>query len=73
MFGPAGAEKQWEAATDFTRPLQEIVTRACFGELWHRPHLDLKTRSNATIAMLAALGKPNQVKVHVKGGDSPTG
>ncbi len=67
MFGPGGAEKQIEAATDFTRPLQEIVTRSCFGELWHRPHLDLKTRSMLTIAMLAALGKPNQVKVHVKG------
>lgn len=67
MFGPGGAEKQWETATDFTRPLQEIVTRACFGELWHRPHLDLKTRSMLTIGMLAAMGKPNQVKIHVKG------
>jgi 4-carboxymuconolactone decarboxylase len=67
MFGTAGADAQIEAATDFTRPLQEIVTRSCFGELWHRPHLDLKTRSMLTIAMLAALGKPNQVKVHVKG------
>lgn len=67
MFGPGGAEKQIEAATDFTRPLQEIVTRSCFGELWHRPHLDLRTRSMLTIGMLAAMGKPNQVKVHVKG------
>ncbi|WEK46336.1 MAG: carboxymuconolactone decarboxylase family protein [Candidatus Andeanibacterium colombiense] len=67
MFGPAGAERQLEGATEFTRPLQELVTRSCFGELWHRPHLDLKLRSMLTIAMLAAMGKPNQVKVHVKG------
>jgi len=67
MFGPGGAERQIEAATDFTRPLQEIVTRSCFGELWHRPYLDLKLRSMLTIAMLAAQGRANQVKVHVKG------
>ncbi|WP_404713874.1 carboxymuconolactone decarboxylase family protein [Sphingomonas sp. MMS24-J13] len=67
MFGPAGADQQIAAATDFTRPLQEMVTRSCFGELWHRPHLDLKLRSMLTIAMLAALGKPNQIKLHVRG------
>ena len=67
MFGPGGADKQLEAATDFTRPLQEIVTRSCFGEIWHRPVLDHKMRSIITIAMVAALGKPNQVKVHVTG------
>lgn len=67
MFGPGGAEQQIEAATDFTLPLQEMVTRSCFGELWQRPHLDLKTRSMLTIAMLAVLGRPNQIKLHVKG------
>jgi len=66
MFGP-GAEQQIDAATDFSRPLQDLVTRACFGELWHRPQLDLKLRSMLTIAMLAAMGKGNQVKVHVTG------
>ena len=67
MFGAAGADDQIDAATDFTRPLQDLVTRACFGELWQRPHLDLKLRSMLTIAMLAALGRPNQVRAHVKG------
>jgi len=67
MFGPGGAEQQIDAATDFTLPLQDLVTRACFGELWHRPHLDLKLRSMLTVAMLAAMGKSNQVKVHVTG------
>jgi len=67
MFGSGGAETEIEAASDFTRPLQELVTRSCFGELWHRPELDLKLRSMLTIGMLAALGRPNQIRVHVKG------
>jgi 4-carboxymuconolactone decarboxylase len=67
MFGPEGAELQIEGATDFTQPLQEMVTRSCFGELWHRPHLDLKIRSMLTLAMLAVLDRPNQIKTHVKG------
>lgn len=67
MFGEGGAERQIEAATDFTRPFQELVTRVCFGELWHRSELDFRMRSIVTIAMLAALNRPNQVRVHVQG------
>ncbi len=67
MFGRDGADLQIEAATDFTRPLQDMVTRSCFGELWHRSHLDLKLRSMLTLGMLAVLSKPSQIKVHVKG------
>jgi len=67
MFGPAGADQQIEAATEFTRPLQDLVTRYCFGEIWDRPPLDRKLRSMLTLAILVALGKPNQLKVHVRG------
>jgi len=67
MFGEAGAEQQIASATEFTQPLQEWVTRVCFGELWHRPGLDFRMRSIITIAMLAALNRPNQVKIHVQG------
>ena len=67
MFGVAGADQQIEAATDFTRPLQDMVTRYCFGEVWNRPALDHKTRSMLTLALLTALGKQNQLRVHVKG------
>jgi 4-carboxymuconolactone decarboxylase len=67
MFGVAGADQQIEAATDFTRPLQDMVTRYCFGEVWNRPGLDHKTRSMLTLALLTALGKQNQLRVHVKG------
>jgi 4-carboxymuconolactone decarboxylase len=67
MFGPAGAEQAIERATDFTRPMQELATRYCFGEIWGRPGLDRKTRSMLTMALLVALGRPNQLKLHVKG------
>jgi 4-carboxymuconolactone decarboxylase len=67
MFGKAGAEDRLAAATDLTRDFEEYVTRYCFGATWTRPHLDLKTRSLLTLAVLAAIGKPNQFKVHVQG------
>ncbi|MGH7806127.1 MAG: carboxymuconolactone decarboxylase family protein [Candidatus Binatia bacterium] len=67
MFGPGGAEQQIAQATDFTRPMQELATRYCFGEIWGRPGLDRKTRSMLTMALMVALGKPNQLKLHVKG------
>lgn len=67
MFGKAGADDQIAAATEFTEPLQDMVTRYCFGETWHRPELDHKTRSMLTIAILTAMGKTNQVKLHVAG------
>jgi 4-carboxymuconolactone decarboxylase len=67
MFGPAGAEQQVDAATDFTRPLQEWVTKQCFGEAWHRPTLDHKARSMITLAMLIAMSREQEIKVHVRG------
>jgi len=67
MFGPALSDKVLESATDFTRPLQEMVTRYCFGEVWARPLLDRRTRSMLTMALLVALNKPTQLKGHVRG------
>lgn len=67
MFGPEGAEKQIEAASAFTEPMQDIVTRICFGEVWQRPGLELKTRSLVTLAMLVALGRHPEIRIHTKG------
>jgi len=68
MLGPALGDRALETATDFNRPLQEIVTRYCFGEVWTRPLLDRRTRSMLTIALLVALGKPTQLRGHVRVG-----
>jgi len=67
MFGPANSDQVLQSATNFTRPLQELVTRYCFGEVWTRSLLDRKTRSMLTMALLVALNRPNQLRGHVRG------
>ena len=67
MFGPEGADKRVEAASAFNRPFEDFITQYCFGEVWDRPLLDRKMRSMLTIALLAVLSRPNQLKTHVRG------
>ncbi len=55
------------SADDFNRPLQELVTQYCWGDVWNRPGLDRKTRSMLNLAMLTALNRPHELKLHVKG------
>jgi 4-carboxymuconolactone decarboxylase len=52
---------------DFNRPLQELVTQYCWGAVWSRPGLNRKTRSLINLAMLTALNRPHEVKLHLKG------
>jgi len=67
MFGLAGADKAVAEASEFSQPLQEMVTRFCFGEVWQRAGLDRKTRSMITIAMLIAGGRFAQLPAHLRG------
>jgi 4-carboxymuconolactone decarboxylase len=55
------------AADDFTRPMQELTTQYCWGEVWGRPGLERKTRSLLNLAMLSALNRPHEIKLHVRG------
>jgi 4-carboxymuconolactone decarboxylase len=66
MFGPAGM-KSLDNADDFQMPLQDAVTRICFGEVWSRPTLSLQVRSMLTIAILAGQSRPDQLQNHIKG------
>lgn len=54
-------------ADDFTRPLQELVTTYAWGEVWGRPELDRRTRSMLNLAMLTALNRPHELRIHVRG------
>jgi len=54
-------------ADDFSRSLQELVTEYCWGAVWDRPGLDRKTRSIINLAMLTALNRPHELKLHIKG------
>jgi len=55
------------SADELTAPLQKLVTEWCWGEVWTRPGLDRKTRSFLNLAMLTALNRPHEVKIHVRG------
>ena len=54
-------------ADDFNRPMQELVTEYCWNEIWNRPGLDRRTRSLLNLAMITALNRPHELKLHVRG------
>lgn len=54
-------------ADDFNGPFQEMVTEYCWGAVWGREELPRKTRSMLNLAMLSALNRPHELKMHVKG------
>lgn len=67
VLGAEYVDASISQADDFSRPLQELVTEYCWGTVWTRPGLDRKTRSLLNLAMLTALNRPHEVKLHVKG------
>ncbi len=67
VLGAEYVDKAISTADDFNRPLQELVTTYCWGEIWGRPGLDRKTRSMLNLAMISALNRPHEIKAHVKG------
>ncbi|MEJ2888821.1 carboxymuconolactone decarboxylase family protein [Actinomycetospora aeridis] len=67
VVGEAHVERSMAQVTDFSRPMQEWVTRACWGEVWDRPGLDRRTRSLLNLVMLTALGRSHELAVHVRG------
>jgi len=67
VLGKEFVEKSFAAADDFNLPMQELVTEYCWGAVWGREELPKKTRSLLNLAMLSALNRPHELKVHVKG------
>jgi 4-carboxymuconolactone decarboxylase len=67
VLGKEFVEKSFAAADDFNRPLQELVTEYCWGAVWGREGLPKKTRSMLNLAMISALNRPHELKMHVKG------
>lgn len=54
-------------ADAFNMPMQELVTQYAWGEIWNRPGLDRRTRSLLNLAMLTALNRPHELKLHLRG------
>ena len=67
VLGAEFVEKSIASADDFNRPMQELTTEYCWGWCWGREGLDKKTRSTINLAMIAALNRPHELKMHVKG------
>lgn len=67
VLGAEYVDKAIAGADDFNRPMQELVTQYAWGDVWNRPGLDRRTRSLLNLAMLTALNRPHELKLHVRG------
>jgi len=66
LLGPERLAAIEASQTGFTTPMHDFVTRVAYGDVWEREGLDRRTRSCITIAVLAALGCPNEVATHAR-------
>ena len=66
VLGDAHVDRSLARATEFDGDFQEYITKQAWGSIWTRPGLDIRTRSMLTLAMLAALGKDGEFKLHVR-------
>ncbi|MCG7602201.1 carboxymuconolactone decarboxylase family protein [Halomonas sp. McH1-25] len=68
VLGKEYVDRSLEEADDFSRPIQELVTEYCWGEIWGRDDiLSHKSRSLINLAMLTALNRPSEIRLHVRG------
>jgi 4-carboxymuconolactone decarboxylase len=66
VLGDAHVDRAIEATTDFTAAFQDFVTRYAWGSVWTRDGLDRRTRSCITLAVLTALGREQEIAMHVR-------
>lgn len=67
VLGEAHVERSLKNADAFSKPIQDLVTAFAWGGVWARPGLPRQTRSMLNLAMLAALGKEDELGHHVRG------
>jgi len=66
VLGSAHVDRAMSRKNDFNGEFQELITRYCWGDIWTRPGLSRHTRSLLTIAMLVALNRPDEFRLHVR-------
>jgi len=66
VLGDAHVDNAVAKTTPFTSDFQDLITRYAWGEIWARPGLDRRTRSCITLAMLVALGREEEIAMHVR-------
>src|SRR5665213_479547 len=67
VLGDDHVDRATEQASDFTAPWQDFITRIAWGGAWTREGLDRRTRSAITLSVLTALGRENEIAMHVRG------
>lgn len=67
VLGTEYVDRSLASADEFTQPMQELVTKYCWGEVWSRPGLTRQQRSMINLAMISALNRPHELRLHVRG------
>lgn len=67
VLGADHVERSLAQVSEFSRPIQELVTEYCWGVVWSRDGLERRIRSLLNLAMLTALNRPHELAVHVRG------
>jgi 4-carboxymuconolactone decarboxylase len=67
VLGPEYVDKSMQSANEFMMAFQHVTTEWCWGYAWGRPGLEKKTRSLLNLAMLTALNRAPEIKLHVRG------
>jgi 4-carboxymuconolactone decarboxylase len=67
VLGAEYVDKSIASQDEFNRPLQELLNTYCWNDVWNRPRLPRKTRSMLNLAMLSALNKPHELRLHLIG------
>jgi 4-carboxymuconolactone decarboxylase len=67
VLGAEYVDKAMAASDDFNKPFVDLLNTYCWNDIWNRPGLDRKTRSMLNLAMLSALGKEHELKLHING------
>ena len=67
VLGADYVDKSIASQDEFNRPLQELLNTYRWNDVWNRPGLPRKTRSMLNLAMLSALNKPHELKLHING------
>jgi 4-carboxymuconolactone decarboxylase len=67
VLGAGYVDKAMAGVDDFSKPFVDLLNTYCWNDIWNRPGLDRKTRSMLNLAMLSALGKEHELKLHING------
>jgi len=66
VLGDEHVDRAVERTTEQTAAFQDFITRYAWGEVWSRPGLDRRTRSAVTLAALTALGRFDELELHIR-------